>query len=863
MDRFPDFSQHCEAACIKLWGEPQLRTPKQLRWSSDDAYGSRTYDTGKRVWYDRGADRGGSTLELVAYSKGEPAKELRGREFIETWSEAHKLGLVPDPPPPRKTSGGKWPPIRARFPYHDENNVLLFEVVRFDTEDRNMRFRQRRPDGKGGWFGNLEGIRWVLYRLPQLIAAVKVGERVLLTEGERDVNTAVEHGYAATTMPGGVGKWRAEYDEFLRGADVVIVSDNDPPGQAHAAELAKRLSKVAARVRAIIFPQKDLTEWVEAGGTREQLDARIEQAPDYVPEEAPAAAEQPQAAPTNGIDDDAEIEKLARMPPLEYERSRKDAGKRLGISRLSLLDALVKAKRVYLKLDADDGKQGQGQPIEFPEPEPWPDEVKGTDLLDEIATAIRRHVVMSDRERDICALWAVYTYLVDCFLVSPRLAIRSPTPECGKTTLLSVLEHLVLKPLRTSSVTASVTFRVIAMCRPTILIDEGKNIADKTDLLEVLNDGHRCGGQTLRNVPIGDGYEPRAFATFAALAIALTGASLPSELHGRSLVIDMKRRLPGDKIEEIRVGRTAHLDVLARKTARWATDNAVRIADMEPAIPPGIYSREADNWKPLLAIADTAGGDWPQRARDAAAKSHAAADVDDASMVELLLADIRDVFAAEGSEKSATPVADMFAEKTDVEISSADLVKALVAIEGHPWAEMGKSRKPLSTDALAKRLRPLAIRPGNIGPKDARLRGYKLSQFEEAFSRYLPPEGDPGCTPAHQAANTGTSSISRLHTAEDGCATGKSQKPNNDGLVGGCASAGPLPLDHNGAGLSPATRRQLADLARARAELLRQGGAELDMGKLEAFLRDRVQAAGIDSDQVELEVAAITDMLLQ
>src|SRR5262249_15234959 len=108
------------------------------------------------------------------------------------------------------------------------NNVLLFEVVRFDTADREERFRQRRPDGKGDWIWNLKGVRRVLYRLPQLIAAVKAGERVILCEGEKDANTAVKLGYAATTMPGGVGKWLAEYDEFFRGANVAIASDNDP-----------------------------------------------------------------------------------------------------------------------------------------------------------------------------------------------------------------------------------------------------------------------------------------------------------------------------------------------------------------------------------------------------------------------------------------------------------------------------------------------------------------------------------------------------------------------------------------------------------------------------------------------------------
>src|SRR5262245_52323101 len=100
---------------------------------------------------------------------------------------------------------------------------------------------------------------------------------------------------------------------------------------------------------------------------------------------------------------------------------------------------------------------------------------------------------------------------------------------------------------------------------------------------------------------------------------------------------------------------------------------------------------------------------------------------DDASRLELLLADIRDVFAKEGG----------------AEISSAVLVKALLAIEGRPWTQMGRrwrrARKPLTQFKLAHMLKPLAIASGSIGP-EARVRGYRLWQFEEAFSRYLPPE---------------------------------------------------------------------------------------------------------------------------
>jgi hypothetical protein len=302
-----DFRQYCESACIKLWGEPDKRTKKELRWNGGDAYSTRTYTISKRAWYDHGAKRGGSTLDLVDYHKGRPKRDLRGSVFFDVWREANEIGIVPEPAPEPKTNG-KGPPILATYPYHDEEGALLFEVVRFDTPDPKGRFRQRRPDGRGGWIWNVKGVHQVLYRLPELLEALACDKPVLICEGERDCNTAVKLGYVATTMPGGVDKWRAEYDQSLSGAsDLVIVSDNDQQskdpktgelqshpdgrpvfkGQDHAAKLANRLSKVATRLRTIMFEVKDLTEWVAAGGTREQLDALIEQAPDYASQEPP------------------------------------------------------------------------------------------------------------------------------------------------------------------------------------------------------------------------------------------------------------------------------------------------------------------------------------------------------------------------------------------------------------------------------------------------------------------------------------------------------------------------------------------------------------------------------------------------
>jgi putative DNA primase/helicase len=430
---------------------------------------------------------------------------------------------------------------------------------------------------------------------------------------------------------------------------------------------------------------------------------------------------------TPKLDDDAELERLARLSPLEYGRARKDAAKRLIGGSVTFLDVAVKAKRGALRLNKGDDLQGQE--LDFREPEPWPEPLDGAELLDDMTSAVKRYVVMAEHAARACALWIVHTYLLDCFQISPRLAIRSATHRCGKTTLLDIVSGLVLRALSSANVTAASVFRVIEACRPTLLIDEADTFLPEADELRgVLNSGHRKGGTAIRTV--GDDHEPRKFSTYAACAIALIG-KLPATLHDRSApVIDLKRRLASEKVESFRLDRTAHLNELARKAARWAADNAEQIRDADPALPAGLFNRDGDNWRPLLAIAEAAGGKWPERAREAAAICCAVAGVEDASQLELLLSDIREVFAAKQADASTS--AD--------EIASAALVERLVAIEGHPWAEMGRSQSRLTPNRLARMLRPLGIGPEKVGPEDRRLQGYRRDRFKEAFSRYLLPE---------------------------------------------------------------------------------------------------------------------------
>ena len=197
------------------------------------------------------------------------------------------------------------------------------------------------PDGRGGWIGNLQDARRVPYLLPELVKAVAAGETIYVPEGEKDVDNLRAIGLAATTNPGGIKKWRDEYSEYLRGADVVVLPDNHAEGREHGEQVVASLHGIAKRIRILDIgkhwdrlPGKgDISDWLAAGHTGEELAKLIEAAPDYVPPEG-AKKEASPASNGNGIDDAAELERLARLVPLDYDRARKDAGKRLGISRL-------------------------------------------------------------------------------------------------------------------------------------------------------------------------------------------------------------------------------------------------------------------------------------------------------------------------------------------------------------------------------------------------------------------------------------------------------------------------------------------------------------------------------------------------
>jgi hypothetical protein len=134
------------------------------------------------------------------------------------------------------------------------------------------------------------------------------------------------------------------------------------------------------------------------------------------------------------------VERLARMPEHAYDLVRERHADEHGV-RITTLDNAVRKQRKQLAKESGDDMQGRN--ISLPEPKPWPEPVSGDDLLSSISAAIRKHVVLSKHAADAAALWCVHSHLLDCFVISPRLAIKSPMKRCGKTTLLDVISLLV------------------------------------------------------------------------------------------------------------------------------------------------------------------------------------------------------------------------------------------------------------------------------------------------------------------------------------------------------------------------------------------------------------------------------------
>lgn len=234
----------------------------------------------------------GSLLQNL--SSGTYAHRLEGDCDCGT---SHGLGQLG-----RSTAGSRGEGVRKahnrvleKYDYCSKDGTLLFQVERLEPKS----FRQRRPDGNGGWIYNLNGVERVLYHLPELLRAGP-DRPVYIPEGEKDVETLRELGFVATCNPGGAGKWSLlarGMNENLRGREVIILPDNDVPGHEHAEQVAGALHGVAGNVRILKLPdvpsKGDVSDWAATqrlqseGIDPQQIDLEIQERLDSLAQQTP------------------------------------------------------------------------------------------------------------------------------------------------------------------------------------------------------------------------------------------------------------------------------------------------------------------------------------------------------------------------------------------------------------------------------------------------------------------------------------------------------------------------------------------------------------------------------------------------
>ena len=427
---------------------------------------------------------------------------------------------------------------------------------------------------------------------------------------------------------------------------------------------------------------------------------------DYVSEALATAGMAPED------ESEKKITELARLKPLEYAKRRVEEAAKLEV-KVSDLDKAVRERRA----------RSENEQAELPHwhVEPSNQEVAGAELLACIEKLFRRYIVLPEGAGIALALWTLHAWTADAGDISPFLVLVSPTKRCGKTNVLIILYYLTPRSELASNISASALFRYIEDVRPTLLIDEADSfVKDNEELRGILDSGHtKTAAHVIRNVEVNGEHKPRRFSTWAPKAIA-TIRSLADTLEDRAIVAQLQRKPKSASVERLRKRDSDEFAILRRKAARWAKDNFQRLADdPDPDIPNALNDRAADNWRPLLAIADLAGGDWPNRARDAACILSGEGHESTSIGVELL-ADTRLAFGEE-----------------DV-IRSVDLVAKLTADPERPWADW-KHGKPLSQKQLAGLLKPFKIISTSVHPPvGAHGKGYRRSDFAEAWEAYLP-----------------------------------------------------------------------------------------------------------------------------
>ncbi len=357
-------------------------------------------------------------------------------------------------------------------------------------------------------------------------------------------------------------------------------------------------------------------------------------------------------------------------------------------------------------------------------------ESSGAALLRRTACFIKRFIVLRDHHQAVAlALWVIHTHAFDAADSTPYPLITSPEKRSGKSRLLEILDLLVARGWHVSGISEAVLFRKIAKVCPTLLLDEVDSIfanhAEKTEPIRALiNAGSRRGSKVSRCV--GRNHDVEDFAVFCPKCLAgIESGRLPETIRDRSIPIRLRRKRD-EEVERFRFGQVKkEAEELVAAIEAWAQENIEALKITHPTIPSQLNDRAAEGWEPLLAIAELAGEDWPEKAASAAVALCADVEIEDDSFGVQLLADIKRIWNP---------------DKLGHTLFSQDICERLSQLEDGPWKTWGRNRKVpgFGPRDVGKYLRRYDITSRTVRVGEVTLKGYHYQQFEDAWARYVP-----------------------------------------------------------------------------------------------------------------------------
>jgi hypothetical protein len=360
-------------------------------------------------------------------------------------------------------------------------------------------------------------------------------------------------------------------------------------------------------------------------------------------------------------------------------------------------------------------------------------------LLETCRAWIRRYIIASEEQAVIMAVWLLHTYAFDAAETTPYIHITAPERACGKSRLMETLEALAAAPIRSGGMTAAALVRCIDAKSPTIFLDEmdaqlGGDKEYAEAIRGILNEGFRKGGKFYKCD--GKSHQLREFNAYCPKCFAGIG-QLPDTVASRSIVIEMRRKRPGEIVEPFRqrAVKDAASPIKTELEAWQARGVSGQLRAILPAPLACLSDRQNDIAEPLLCIAQLAGDGWLQRLTEALQAVFKAASVEDGSIGVTLLSDIRAVFDERNTDR----------------VSSKVMAECLYEIEGRPWADWNHG-KGITANNLARQLKKYRIGSEKIRIASETVQGYRRGDFEDAWAQFCPiPPKQNGTT--EQAAS--------------------------------------------------------------------------------------------------------------